>query len=101
MKHYVVAALKIDDEAWVPEYVSNVAALVEKHGGRYLARGGNLEKLEGEGAAPHIAAIIEWPSKEAAEAFYSDPDYQPYLQSRLAGASGDLLLIEGDESAGA
>ena len=56
---------------------------------------------KGDGDPPNIVAIIEWPSKEAAEAFYSDPDYQPYLKSRLAGASGDLLLIAGEDIAAA
>ena len=58
-----------------------------------------MDKLEGGGAAPHMAVIIEWPSKEAAEAFYNDPDYQPHLKNRVAGASGDLLLIAGEDIA--
>ena len=32
--------------------------------------------------------------KEAADAFYSDPDYQPHLQGRLAGATNHFFLIE-------
>ena len=41
--------------------------------------------------------IIEWPSAEAAKAFYSDPEYQPHLQARLAGADNHFFLVEGKD----
>ena len=38
MKHYAVAELEITDPAWVADYVANVTPMVERRGGRYLAR---------------------------------------------------------------
>jgi uncharacterized protein (DUF1330 family) len=99
MKYYAVAELEITDQRWVPEYIKNVTRLVEQHGGRYLARTSKVEKIEGERKPPPILLIIEWPSKESAEAFYRSEEYRPYLQSRLAGAKSEFLLVAGEDVA--
>jgi uncharacterized protein (DUF1330 family) len=97
MTYYAAIGLTPTSEEWIPGYLSTVTPLVEKHGGKYLARTANHERLEGDGESPALMVLIEWPSKAAAEAFYSDPDYQPHLQARLAGANNDFFLIEGKD----
>lgn len=97
MKYYCVAELDITDQSWVPSYVENVTKLVEKFGGRYLARTSNIEKLEGERTTPQIFLILEWQSKEAALAFYESDEYKPYRQSRLKGARNELVLVAGED----
>lgn len=97
MKYYSVAELEITDRSWARAYVENVTRMVERHGGRYLARTGDVERLEGERTNPHIFLIIEWPSREAAHAFYESADYQPFLQSRLEGSRGELVLVAGED----
>jgi uncharacterized protein (DUF1330 family) len=99
MKYYSVAELEITDQRWVPDYVENVTRLVEQRGGRYLARTPKVEKIEGERKLPQIFLIIEWPSKESAEAFYTSEEYKPYLQSRIAGAKSEFLLVAGEDVA--
>ena len=99
MKYYAVAEIDITDASWVSEYVKNVTGLVEQYGGRYLARTSRLEKLEGERAAPQLVVIVEWPSKEAAEAFYNCAEYGPFLQSRKEGARNEFVLVAGEDSA--
>jgi uncharacterized protein (DUF1330 family) len=96
MKYYAVVRVSTIDDAWISDYLPHVPALVSKHGGRYLARTGTMERVEGDGPLPSILAVIEWPSKEAAQAFYSDPEYQPYLEERLAGATNDFVLVAGE-----
>lgn len=100
MKYYCVAELEITDQAWVPAYVENVTRMVERFGGKYLARTSGVEKLEGDGPPPQILLILEWPSREAALAFYESDEYSPYLQSRLQGAKSQLLLAKGEDIAG-
>ena len=53
--------------------------------------------IEGTGAPPQVCVIIEWPSKEAAEAFYASEQYQPYLDARLRGASNEFVLVAGED----
>ena len=96
MKYYAVVLITVTNDAWINEYLPRVSALVSRHGGNYLARTQTMERVEGDGALPSIVAVIEWPSKDAAQAFYKDPEYQPYLRSRLEGTHGDFLLVAGE-----
>lgn len=101
MKYYYVAELDITDQSWVSSYVKDVTKLVEKHGGRYLARTSNIEKLEGERKTPQIFLILEWPSRDAAMAFYESEEYKPYRQSRMDGAKNEFVLVAGEDIANA
>lgn len=101
MKYYAVAEINVSDPSWVPSYLENVTAMVESHGGRYLSRSANIDKLEGDREAPQVALLIEWPSKEAAMAFYESEEYQPYLESRKKGSTGDFMLVAGEDIAAA
>ena len=97
MKYYTVAELEIKDQSWIPEYLKNVTKMIEERGGRYLARTSKIEKIEGEREAPPMLLIIEWPSKEIADSLYQSEEYKPYLQSRLAGARTEMLLLAGED----
>jgi len=101
VKYYAVAEMDITDRAWVQEYVETVTRLIERFGGRYLARTPRIEKLEGERAAPQVMVLVEWPSREAAMAFYESDEYRPYRESRIAGARTRLLLVKGEDMTGA
>ncbi len=46
MKYYAIAEIDITDPSWVRDYVANVTAIVERQGGRYLARTGKIEHIE-------------------------------------------------------
>ena len=41
MAVYLIADIKVTDDAWVPDYTANVHAIVHKHGGKYLSRSAN------------------------------------------------------------
>jgi uncharacterized protein (DUF1330 family) len=97
MKYYAVAELDITDRGWVRDYVQNVTGMVERFGGRYLARTPNVEKLEGERKTPQVFLLIEWPSREQARAFYESAEYRPYRDSRLAGSRGEFVLVAGED----
>ena len=100
MKHYTVAELTVTDPSWVRDYVNDVTGMVEAHGGRYLARTGQAELFEGERELPQVVLLIEWPSKEAVEAFYESEEYRPYREARKAGSRGIFLLVAGEDSTG-
>ena len=96
MKHYTVVLLDVTDPAWMPGYLGPVTELVHKHGGKYLCRTPQIELIEGD-TAPQVAVVIEWETKEGARAFYGDPDYQANKQARLAGSTGNMLLVAGHD----
>lgn len=99
MKYYSVAEIDVTDQGWVRAYVSDVTKLVERHGGRYLARTPNVEKIEGERPTPQIFLIIEWPSRDAAMTFYESDEYRPFRQSRMEGARNEFVLVAGEDIA--
>lgn len=99
MKYYAVVRVTLIDESWVADYLPAVTALVHKHGGKYLVRTKTMDRLEGGAELPSVFVIIEWPSEQAARAFYADPEYQPYLQKRLAGAENEFVLVAGEDIA--
>jgi uncharacterized protein (DUF1330 family) len=101
VKYYAVAEMNITDRAWVADYVRDVTPMVERHGGRYLARTSRVEKLEGERPAPQVFLLVEWPSREAAMAFYESDEYRPYRERRIAGALNEFVLMAGEDVTGA
>jgi uncharacterized protein (DUF1330 family) len=97
MKHYAVAELDITDPAWVESYVAEVTPMVERHGGRYLARTTKIEQIEGERPSPQVFLLIEWPSKEAADGFYESDEYRAHREARRSGARNEFRLIAGED----
>ena len=97
MPHYVVLLITPTTDAWIPDYLTAVAPLLEKHGAKFLARTQSHERLEGTDPSPAMITIIEWPSKDHANAFYNDPAYQPHKAARLAGATNHCFLVEGKD----
>jgi uncharacterized protein (DUF1330 family) len=101
MRYYAVAELDVRDPGWVPAYVAEVTPMVERHGGRYLARTHRIEQVEGERRPPQVMLIIEWPSKDAADAFYQSAEYRSHREARRRGASNEFRLIAGEDVNGA
>jgi uncharacterized protein (DUF1330 family) len=97
MKYYTVAELTVTDRGWAREYVASVTPMVERYGGRYLARTTAFEKLEGQREAPQVALLIEWPDEESALAFYECDEYRPFRERRRAGSRGEFLLVAGED----
>ena len=97
MPFYSLISSTPTSEDWIPSYIESVAPLVARHGGKYLARTTNFERLEGAGEDPAAFVFIEWPSKEAGVAFMNDPEYRPFLEARLAGSKSDHFLIDGND----
>lgn len=100
MSVYLIADIKVTDDGWVPAYATNVHNLVEKHGGKYLARSGNIETLEGADKDSTLIAILEFPTREALDGFASDPDYAPFGQARRAGSVSSFQVIDDTDIAG-
>jgi len=49
---------------------------------------------------PPTFLIIEWRSKQAADAFYRSEEYRPYRERRRSGARNEFVLVAGEDFAG-
>jgi len=94
MAAYLVVDIEVTDPAAFERYRAAVPPVIARFGGRYLVRGGALHPMEGELGLKRLV-ILEFPSAEAAKAFYDSPDYAPLLQQRLASTRSRLVLAEG------
>ncbi len=96
MPAYVIGGLQqIRDTSWRERYRATVPSLVAKHGGRYLVRGGAMEKLEGSAPLPATLVVLEFPSMAQAREFYRDPEYAPFIKLRQTGSDAELILVDG------
>ena len=100
MAVYLIAQVKVTDDAWIPDYAAKVHDIAANHGGRYLSRSANLTQLEGEAPNADVVALIEFPSVEAAQAFAGDPEYAPYAKARIAGTVSSLFVIDDTDATG-
>ena len=93
MSAYVIGEIDVTDPAVYDDYRKQVLATVTKYGGRFLARGGKAEALEG--ATPKRMVVLEFPSYEQATKWYRSAEYAPLITLRQKGSRGRLLLVEG------
>jgi uncharacterized protein (DUF1330 family) len=100
MSIYLIADITVTNDSWVPEYAADVHKIVQRHGGRYLSRSGNIATVEGAENTSTLIAIIEFPDRASLDAFASDPDYAPYGQARQAGSQSNFRVIDDTDLAG-
>ena len=94
MAAYVIADIEITDPAAYEEYRAKVPATITQYGGKYVARGGKTDSLEG-GWAPKRIALLEFPSLEQARKWYRSPEYAPLIKIRQKASRGRVILVEG------
>jgi uncharacterized protein (DUF1330 family) len=100
MTAFLIADVKVTNDAWVPDYAASVHEIVHKHGGKYLARSGNVTTLEGNPLDTSLIAIIAFPSAKHARDFVADPAYVPHLRARRDGSESRFQLIDDSDVAG-
>lgn len=81
------------DHSELDEYLKQVGKSFEGHSAKILAAYGEQQVLEGP--APEGVVVIEFPTAEAARAWYNSPDYQAAAKHRFNGATFRVVLVEG------
>jgi uncharacterized protein (DUF1330 family) len=94
MSAYVVVDVQVTNPLVFEEYKKLSSKTIAQYGGKYLARGGSTEILEGNWA-PNRLVIIEFESVVQARIWYNSPEYQTARESRALSADGNLLIVEG------
>ena len=93
-KGYLLAQIEVNDQEGYDEYRKHVGATVAAYGGRFLVRGGDPERLEGD-AKVRRTVVLEFDSPARAREWYHSKDYQAILPLRLRAATGDVFLLTG------
>ena len=94
MSAYVISDIEVLDDELIKKYRVLAQDSIAKYGGRYLARGGQVEPVEG-GWAPKAIIIVEFPDMARAKAWYRSPDYAEALKVRAGALTRKLIFVEG------
>ncbi|WP_426236041.1 DUF1330 domain-containing protein [Pseudomonas sp. TWP3-2] len=94
MKAYWIAHVDITDPDHYSQYTQRAPKAFTEYGGRFLARGGRSESLEGR-ATPQRSVVIEFDSYEQAVACYRSDLYQEAKRYREEWAKADIIIVEG------
>jgi uncharacterized protein (DUF1330 family) len=94
MSVYCIVYEHIDDPEMFEIYRSQVMPTIDAFGGRFVIRGGKFTVLEGEMPFERIA-MLEFPTRKAAEDWYHSPEYQRILPFRLKSTRCQFLIVDG------
>lgn len=94
MSVYVITMVNIHDAEKYKSYSELATIANEKHGGRFLVRGGNPEPVEG--TLPYERVVVNlFETREQARAFYNSVEYQAAKAKREGAADFNMIIVDG------
>ena len=87
-----IARVDVKDADLYGKYIEVASVVIPDHGGEFIARGGRVEQLEGQGRARNVVA--RFPSVDAAQAAYKDPRYQEAVVWAKEAAEREIVVVE-------
>jgi uncharacterized protein (DUF1330 family) len=94
MAAYIIVEIDVHDPAAYEEYKALAPPSIAQYGGRYIARGGRTETLEGDWTPKRIV-VLEFPDMEKACAWQASREYAPAKAVREQSASARMIAVEG------
>jgi len=94
MTAYIIVDINVTDPVRYEEYKRLAAPTVELYGGKYIARGGKTETLEGDWS-PTRLVILEFDNTEQAKKWLNSPEYSEARALRHQTADSTMVVIEG------
>lgn len=93
-KAYLIGQITVTNPEGYAHYASQVPQTIAAFGGKYLVRGGQATQLEGLPQGDRNV-VVEFPSREVAQAWYASEAYQAIIQHRTNNSTGALALVDG------
>lgn len=94
MAAYVIVDVEVLDPVAYQRYKEQVPATLAAYGGRFVARGGRAERLEGDWQ-PQRIVILEFESLERAKAWWGSTEYAGPKKLRQSASTADMIVVEG------
>jgi uncharacterized protein (DUF1330 family) len=91
---YVIYQGEVLDPDRYEGYKPKSAASIHDAGGRFLVRGGDVEVLEGD-APPQRTVVLEFPTRDAAVAWYRGQQYAEARAIREGAARAHMYVVDG------
>ncbi len=94
MPAYIIAEVEITDPVTYEEYKKVVPPTIAAYGGKYHARGGKAENLEGDWI-PKRVVILEFESYERAKEWWSSEEYRAPKLLRQSASITNMIVLDG------
>lgn len=94
MAAYFIVDVKVEDPVTYAEYSKGVSATLEQYGGKFLARGGTVETIEGDWQ-PQRLVILEFADTDQFKRWYNSPEYSELRKIRFSASTARALVIQG------
>jgi uncharacterized protein (DUF1330 family) len=94
MAAYIIVEVDVKDPAKYEDYKKLTPATLEPYDGKFIARGGKAELIEGEDTPKRIV-VLEFENSEKAKAWWNSPEYSEAKKLRHATAESRMILVEG------
>jgi len=94
MPAYVIVETDVTDPERYERYREAAPPTIAAHGGRYLARGGRTDVLEGSWT-PKRLVVLRFDSVERARAWWESDDYAAPKALRQSCSAGNMVVVEG------
>lgn len=94
MPAYVIANIDVKDPVRYAEYIKMSPSSITAHGGRFIARAGKVDVVEGNWK-PKRLVILEFPSVARAREWWASADYADAKALRNATADSEIVITEG------
>lgn len=93
MSAYLIADVSVSNPQQYEDYKRLSSQAMAEHGAKVLVRGGQTQRLEGR--EPGRTVLLEFPSVEAAQAFYESETYRAARQAREGAAVMNMFIVQG------
>ncbi len=94
MTAYMIAQVDVTDAEKFDAYRALGPGTLEKYGGKYIVRGGDMALLEGDTPYPRVV-IIAFPDLDAIRRWHASEEYAEPLAMRQASSNSVLIGIDG------
>ena len=96
MPAYLIVRANVTDMEQYQQYMKLTPAILEKFGGRFVIRGGDMVVLEGPDTTDRVV-MIKFESIDAARRMYNSAEYQAAIKVREGAAEASFIVMEGSE----
>jgi uncharacterized protein (DUF1330 family) len=94
MAAYIIVEVKVNDPVRYEDYKKMTPVSLAVYGGKFIARGGKTELLEGE-EDPQRIVILQFDNAEQAKAWWSSSEYSEAKKLRQQTSETRMILVEG------
>jgi uncharacterized protein (DUF1330 family) len=94
MPAFVVVDIDVKDPALYERYKQLAPVSIAAHGGKYIARGGKVDILEGDWT-PRRLVILQFPDAAQARRWWESAGYAEAKRLRQQCADANMIIVEG------